>query len=121
MWVRIPPSLLSSSMKIPKNHVEVSVDLLSYELSGPLDQVIAILKERAEGILEPQLVVECWDDYAEYVIKGYRPMTAEELEAAKVRRRKERERKAKAAADLEAQERETLAKLKAKYEQEGSP
>jgi hypothetical protein len=64
-------------------------------LDGSVDDVIAEIKDKAEGLVNPEIGWEDgWGDI-NYVVTGWRPMTDEEKEAA--RKRSERAKKARKA------------------------
>lgn len=99
-----------------KDHIQEkrSIDIPEYHT---VEEYIAILEEKASGLIDPKIENEGWD-YPDYFVVGWRPMTEKEIDQAKTRRKKERERKKKEKESIEASERAQLATLLKKY---GSP
>jgi hypothetical protein len=86
-------------------------------LEGSVDDVIELLRGEAEGLVDPQVVIEYYgyDGGAEYYVEGWVPMTDKEKEKVKkeradalavIKRNKE---------EIEANERALLATLRKKY------
>ena len=78
-------------MKIPKNHKSEARDLWLSDLEGPVEQVISYIREKSEGMIDPEIQITQHYDYVDFAVVGIRPMTEKELEAAKKQRKRERE------------------------------
>lgn len=78
-----------------RNHVRVDRDLPCLE--GPVEDAVVYIRNQAEGLIDPEIVVErYYDNGDELRIEGWRPMTEKELATAKKKRLKDREAKARA-------------------------
>ena len=95
-------------------HKLVSTHLISYDLEGPLDEVIADLKELGKGLIEARLDQPSWS-YG-FELSGFRPMTDAEKKQEAARSEK-RKLAAKKRAEKKLQEkRDLFEKLKAELE-----
>lgn len=75
-----------------KNHVVVE-NIVDIAYISSVEELIGKLQAASEGILHADIRLD-WAGYdgysSELIISGYRPMTEEELEAAKEQRKRER-------------------------------
>lgn len=99
-----------------KNMKLITINVNYWELDGqPLDDVIAKLKEHAEGLTETTLYLGMDYDSLEVGVRGWRNKTPQELETAKRAAKIQQEQRARTKQATIDKEIATLKELATKY------
>jgi len=69
-----------------ENYKQVERRISVYDLELPLEQAVALLRDKAEGFLEPRLCIAGYEN-VEVLVVGWVPLTPAEL--AEIERRRE--------------------------------